>query len=451
MAQTLLFGAFGIQVGSYQNRPTPPANLQQMGVGYEIIEQDGFFKLIVGPFNTTKEALEVKNSYNISGFLTQYTSQKPVNPPVNSAGSATPSANNFTNAPPPANNFANRATGNNQTAYAVEILSAKDRSTIPMRIIEQIFALGLEPKFVVDQGLYRLIVGPLSSAGQAQEVNARITSAFGRSMFTINLPANRFVSAIPVPRPTPEQMRQDALNISSNDKNEHLGYLENQRQRAISKYNTNPYGPTFQNSAKGLTTPTIPLSPSQNPLNMPEPQMSMVNPNVHSASGYLVSVAAMSSKNDLMVNGKQIGGMFSMGLQLGYKFNDNTLLKVSYFAPEVKTTSVFLDNNQSTDIKSQYDYMSSVELQYRYFLPTYAQIFLTSNFGINFVKQSILSLVPINFGKSYVYEAYYAQPSLGLGAGYRINRRITFGIDYNAYFTFKTVTSNVKFYLNYEI
>ena len=505
---TSVYGAFGIQIGSYANRPAIPPQIQQSNLSYEIIEQDGFFKLIIGPYEKSADAVNVRIQNSLNGFLTQYTSQKT----ANSANANQTQTNALANQSIVNNNIANRSNNLAQTgqiingqfvgqntntnrsistsnntqanqpiannrqplvatntiAYAVELLSARDKNSIPLRIIDQIFASGFTPKFVLDQGLYRLVVGPFNSEMQAIQINGQISNAFGRTMFTISLPRSRFLSAQILQRPTAEQIRaeqirQDRLNIGSNDRNEHLGYLESQRRMATTKYNTQPYGPTTNNATQ-TTTLTDPLSnPSssamaQNRQLVPFSQGFNTNPstlpilsNAISKSGYIISVAAMSSKNELSVNGKSLGGSFSVGVELGYKFNDNTLLKVGYFAPEIKTTSVFLDNNQSVDISSKYDLMGSMELQYRYFLPTYAQIFFTSNFGMNFVKQNVLSLVPLNFGTSYNYDGYYVQPSLGLGAGFRINKSLSLGLNYNAYFTLKTVTSNVKFYFNYEL
>jgi hypothetical protein len=167
--------------------------------------------------------------------------------------------------------------------------------------------------------------------------------------------------------------------------------------------------------------------------------------------GLIFSVMSMSSKNSLMVNGKKIGGTYSVGGQTGIKLNDNTLLQLGYVTPEVKKTTVFLGKNQKVDLSSTYSLMASGQLKYRYFLPTLSSLFVSSQFGATFVKQNILSQIPINFGLSYTYEGWYIQPYLGFGMGFRLGKSLSVGIDYNTYFTLKTVSNNAKFYLNYEI
>jgi len=399
--QLELLGAFGIKLGSYPLRPNIPPQIQQLGLPTQVVKEGKSFALYVGPYNTQSQAKQAQSNFNIRGNISQIGS-------ISNSG------------------------------FAVEILSTKDIKTIPKRIISKVYSSGMSPLFIMNNGLYRLLIGPFKTRSESKQAQSKLANIFGREMYTIDIPLSEFAQAIKPPNPTQAQLAQD-IAISSNDNNEHIGYLEQQRQNAISKYSIDPYGET---SSQQSIVQSLPQRQSGG--------QSDFSPSPRRTGGLLLSVAAISSNHDFVVNGKQIIGSFSPGFQIGYKVNDNTLFEISYFKPEMKKTTIFIQNSQTANISSEYSFMTSAQLQYRYFFPFYSSLFVSSNIGVDFVKQQVISNIPLNFGSSYAYNGIFIQSQLGLGAGYRIGRLLSLGIDYNAYLTLKTITSNVKIYLNLE-
>ena len=437
-----LWSAYAVQIGTYQSRPSVPPQLQQMGVPIFIDNQDNVFRLLAGPFTNATEAQQANNTYNLSGFIVE------VNIP--SAQPATPMSSfaNNQQAPTPSAQFSQGAPAQ---VYAVEILSTKDANNVPRRLVLQVFQAGFIPVFIQDAGLYKLIAGPFNSQAQADSANGRLASAFGRSMYTIPIASNVFISAIRPQQPTQAEIGGNVPSTTIDKSNEHLAYLEQQRQSALSKYNIDPYGPTAaaQSNAQHNSTNVLAMTAQTQALNAPSPQTSSSSL-ISSKGGLVASVGTISSKHEFAVNGVQIEGIFSPGFMLGYKFNDNTIFQLSYHSPEKKATLVNLYDGNTVEVSSSYSSLIGAEMKYRYFLPSLQNLFLSSNFGAHFVQQEINSYVPLNFGHTYNYHAIYTAFATGIGAGYKFTRTLSVAMDYMAYITLKTVTNNVRFHFSYE-
>jgi len=440
VATSSLWSAYAVQIGTYQSRPSIPPQLQQMGVPVFVDNQDNVFRLLAGPFANAIEAQKANSTYNLSGFIVE------VNAPV--------AALSIPQQPIASAQFApsNAVTQNAPTqVYAVEILATKDANNVPRRLVLQVFQAGFVPVFIQDAGLYKLIAGPFSSQAEANSANGRLASAFGRSMYTIPVAGNVFVSAIRPQQPTQAEMGGNVPSTTIDKSNEHLAYLEQQRQSALSKYNIDPYGPTAaaQSNAQNNSVNTLAMSRAPQALRAPRPQTS-TSSLVSSKGGLVMSVGTISSKHEFAVNGAKVEGIFSPGAMIGYKFNDNTIFQISFHAPENKVALVNLYDGSTVSVSSNYEYLVGVEMKYRYFLPSLQNLFLSSNFGSHFVQQEINSYIPLNFGDVYNYHTQYASFATGIGAGYKFTRTLSVAMDYMAYMTLKTLTDNVRFHVSYE-
>jgi len=316
-------------------------------------------------------------------------------------------------------------------SFSVEILSTRNVKNVPSHIIRQAFLGGDNPVFIMDKGLYRLVVGPFSTKEQADQKSQQLSDIFGRDMFVVNIPASRYISAI--------KLRKPESNIESMDNNEHLGFLEKQRAKVINKYDIDPFGKVKQSPIQQGRVQQY----SQNILSIP------VNKPQQDTSGLILSVASTSSQHEFAVNGKKIEGSFSYGAKVGYRINDNTLLMLSYFQPETKTTTVYLRDAQQAKLIDIYSYLTNFGIKYRYFIPSFPSFFAALHFGTSFTKQDITSEIPLNFGTSYKYTGWYLSAYTGMGMGIRINRSLTFGIDSTAFMTKNTITTATSFYIQY--
>jgi hypothetical protein len=320
----------------------------------------------------------------------------------------------------------------NGQSFSVEILSTRDINNVPPRILRQAFLGGDNPVFIMDKGLYRLVVGPFAQKNAAEQKSRELSDIFGRDMFVINISANRYKSAIKLKNPNTNP------NIESIDNNEHLGFLEKQRAKVVNKYDIDPFGKVDRN--QGVRQ--VRQYNSVEMMNVSLPQKD--------TSGLLLSLATTSSRHEFSVNGKKIDGTFSYGVQMGYRINDNTLLMASYFKPEIKSTTVYLKDGKRADITSKYSFLATTGIKYRYFIPSFQSFFAALQFGITFTKQDIRSDIPLNFGTSYKYSGWYIASYAGMGMGIRLNRKLLIGIDNTAYMTKKTITNSTVFYVNFE-
>jgi hypothetical protein len=420
-----LFSSYGIQIGMYNTKPAIPLKVQQLQLPTQIINTDGKYKLIVGPFKTSLQANQAKNSFGLDGFILEY----------NTTTFTNKNSQKVRRTNVQKNRNIQRLQVNTQQ-YAVEILSAKSINSVPRRIINKIFQMNLKPAFIMDKGMYRLVVGPMSDKLEAMKISDDISNIFGTQINVIKVSRSKFNFAhYPSPKNT-----KSKLNINSTDNSEHLSYLEKQRRNAVRKYNINPFGPTKQ------------IRPYQYFQESTISQQQEVQDETPSVKvGAVFSVISESSKNSLMVNGKKIGGNYSKGGQMGVKIGDNTIIQLGYVTPEIKKTTIYLSDKQLVDITSTYSLMFSSDLKYRYFLPKMKNIFFSLQFGLSLVKQNILSMIPINFGKAYTYNGWYIQPSIGFGMGFRLSSSLSLGVDYISYFTLKTINTNVKFSFSYEL
>ena len=114
--QLNILAGFGIQIGSYSSRPNIPAQLKQLNLPSQIIQEGNAFKLFVGPFNTRAQATQVQSNFNIQGNIVEY-------------GNNTPRGGN-------------QNTQQNQS-FAIEILCSRDINSVPRRIVNQAFSSGL--------------------------------------------------------------------------------------------------------------------------------------------------------------------------------------------------------------------------------------------------------------------------------------------------------------------
>jgi hypothetical protein len=321
----------------------------------------------------------------------------------------------------------------NGQSFSVEILSTRDINNVPPHILRQAFLGGDNPVFIMDKGLYRLVVGPFAKKDEAEQKSRELSDIFGRDMFVVNIPASRYKSAIKLKKPN--------TNIESIDNNEHLGFLEKQRAKVVNKYDIDPFGKVDRNQEVRQVRQVRQYN-SVETMSMPLPQKN--------TSGLLLSLATTSSRHEFSVNGKRIDGTFSYGVQMGYRINDNTLLMASYFKPEIKSTTVYLKDGERADITSEYSFLATSGIKYRYFIPSFQSFFASLQFGVTFTKQNIRSDIPLNFGTSYKYSGWYIASYAGMGMGIRLNRKLLIGIDNTAYMTKKTITNSTIFYVNFE-
>ena len=466
-----LFAGYGLQVGAYKDKENIPTDID-FGVNYKILEQGDYFKLTLGPFDTKQQVETFQNRYGIDGFIIgmSETKQKDLrgerknnlfsmqkqNNNNNYNNNIRYDASNMRND----NTMSNNPYHNNtqsQKAYVVEILSANDRNNVPARIIKKVANLGLAPKFVLDKGLYRLIVGPYRSLSSAQGVSHRIESMFGRSVYVVSFDKSKVDFAQNAMEFVPAE---NNLDILSHDNNEHIGYLEQQRQQVTNKYNNNPFSNNrrFQErdprvkKQSGLS-PYVQRMEKQRAMEL-RSKFKHVNTQskhiVNMDSGAFLGISMSSSKNELIINGKKIGGSFLYGVYSGYKLNRNTLIGVDYFAKEVKKSTTFIQSNQTAEVDSSYEYMLSSYLKYRFFLPTNESLFVSSKLGVGITKQLVKTFIPINGGRTDSYSALYTEGVLGFGVGFFFSRLSSLELMYNTHINTKTITSSVRVNLNVE-
>ncbi len=459
-----LFGGYGLQVGAYKEKENIPTDID-FGVNYKILEQGDYFKLTLGPFDTRGQVDIFQKRYGIDGFTVGMSDTKQKDLRNERKNNLFKPNNNSIkyNANNQNTRNSNQNTRNNnpyndrqaQKAYAVEILSANDTRNVPTRIIKQVANLGLNPKFVLDKGLYRLIVGPYSSLSVAQNIGSKIESRFGRSVYVVNFDKSKIDFA----KNALDIIPEDDLDIISNDDNEHIGYLEQQRRRVTSKYNNNPFGNNgnFQErdprvkKKSGLAYVRKIEQKRANDLRKKFQKVNIQNNKIsREGSGAFLGILGASSKNELIVNGKKIGGSFLYGAYGGYKINRNTLIGVDYFDKETKKSTTFIQNNHTAEVKSSYEYMFSGYLKYRFFLPTNKSLFMSSKIGLGVTKQLVKTYIPINGGRTDSYSAFYTEGILGLGVGLFFTRASSLELSYNTYVNTKTISSSMRINLNVE-
>lgn len=461
-----LFAGYGLQVGAYTSKENIPIDID-FGVNYKILEQGKYFKLTLGPFDTKKQVEIFQDRYGIDGFIVgmSETRQKDLRGERKNNLFNTQNQNNRAikyNASKPNNQQqqANNSYYNEtkaQQAYAVEILSANDRNNVPARIIKKVASLGLTPKFILDKGLFRLIVGPYRSLSIAQNVSSKIESTFGRTVYVVNFNKSKIDFAQNAMELVP---MDNNLDILSNDNNEHIGFLEQQRKQVVNKYNVNPFSNNgnFQErdprvkKQSGLSPYVQRIEKEQ----AKELRNKFKERNIQSQhilnmdSGVFLGISIASSKNELIVNGKKIGGSFLYGAYGGYKLNRNTLIGFDYFAKEIKKSTTFIQNNQTAEVESSYEYMFSNYLKYRFFLPTNKSLFVSSKFGVGITKQLIKTYIPINGGRTDSYSALYTEGILGFGVGLFFSKISSLELMYNTHINTKTITSSVRININVE-
>lgn len=469
-------GGYGLQVGAYKDKENIPTDID-FGVNYKILEQGDFYKLTLGPFDSKRQVEIFQKRYGIDGFVVgmSNTRQKDLRSERKENLFDMESSNNGNNIKYDANNQNSRANnspangsydnnnpynnGQAQKAYAVEILSANDRNNVPARIIEQVASLGLAPKFILDKGLYRLVVGPYESLSMAQNVGSRVESVFGRAVYVVNFNKNKIDFA----QNAMEFVSTDNLDILSNDNNEHIGYLEKQRRQVKNKYNNNPFvnsdGNFKERDPRVKKKSGLAYTQKKEREQAKKLRAKFQNNNIRNmqskhkirkGSGAFMGIIASSSKNELVVNGKKIGGSFLYGAYGGYKINRNTLIGVDYLAKEVKKSTTFIQNNHTAEVTSSYNYMLSSYLKYRFFLPTNRSLFVSSKMGIGITKQLVKTYIPINGGRTDSYASFYTEGILGLGVGFFFTKMSSLELAYNTHINTKTITSAVKVNLNIE-
>ena len=464
--------SYGLQVGAYEDEENIPTDID-FGVNYKILKQGKYFKLILGPFDDKQQVEIFQKRYGIDGFVTGmsdtgqrdlrderndnlFKNKRDTNKIKYDASRSPDYSKQETNS---ANHSQGYTQGHSQNSYAVEVLSANNRNNVPPRIIQSISNLGLNPKFVLDKGLYRLVVGPYSSMSNAQTIASRIEGSFGRAVYVVAFDKNKLDYA----QSAMEFVPQNNSNMMNSDQNEHIGYIEQQRKMVTNKYNNNP----FQSSRSGFQErdPRINKQSGLQPYvdqrrsSMQRRQESQTTQNLRekfsqfsntkSDSGAFFGVATSSSKNELIVNGKKVGGAFTYGLNAGFKFNQNTLIGVNYFLKEEKQSTVFIQQDNTAEIKSTYNYMISSYIKYRYFLPRNKDLFLIAKFGLGLTKQQIGTYIPIT-RETYNYAALYTEGVLGFGVGYFFTRISGLELMYDTYMNTKTITSAVKINFNIE-
>jgi hypothetical protein len=460
-----LFSGYGLQVGAYKNKENIPTDID-FGVNYKILEQGDYYKLTLGPFNTRQQVKFFQNRYGIDGFIVgmSNTKQKDLRGERE---------NNLFNMENQNNNGirynADKVDNQNtrtdykynnqiQKTYVVEILSANDRNNVPTRIIKKVASLGLSPKFILEKGLYRLIVGPYQSLSLAQNIGARIESVFGRSVYVVKFDKNKVDFAQNAMEFVP---MENGLDILSNDNNEHIGYLEQQRRRVKNKYNNNPFENNdgrFQErdprikKQSGLR-PYIRKTEQQISKELRDKFKNINKSNKHILgmdSGSFFGISIASSKNELIINGKKIGGSFLYGAYGGYKINRNTLIGIDYFAKENKKSNIFIKDDYTAEVDSSYEYMLSSYIKYRFFLPTNKSLFISSKFGLGITKQLVKTYIPVNGGRTDSYLSLYTEGVLGLGVGFFFSKISSLELMYNTHINTKTITSSVRINLNVE-
>lgn len=450
-------GGYGLQVGAYREKENIPIDID-FGVNYKILEQGEFYKLTLGPFDTKKQVEIFQKRYGIDGFIVGMSNTKQKDLRKEKESNLFNTKNNNIKYNANNTNTRNNNSYNNRQAqgvYAVEILSANDKNNIPSRIIKQIANLGLNPKFILDKGLYRLIVGPYNSLSLAQNVGSRVESVFGREVYVVKFDKNKIDFA----QSAMEFVAEDNLDVLSNDDNEHIGYLEQQRRQVTNKYNNNPF---TNNNNFQERDPRIKKKSGLAYVRKREKQQAknlrakFQNKNIQNNqftktdSGKFLGIMVSSSKNELIINGKKIGGSFLYGAYGGFKFNNNTLVGIDYFAQENKKSTTFIKNDNTAEVTSSYNNMISGYLKYRFFLPTNKSLFISSKIGLGITKQAVKTYIPINGGSTTSYTALYTEGILGLGVGFFFTKVSSLELAYNTYINTKTITSSVRVNLNME-
>jgi len=453
----LLFGGYGLQVGAYEDKSNVPVDID-FGVDYKILKSGEYYKLVLGPFES-KEKVEIfQEKYGVDGFVIAMSDNKqrdlkieraskkftlPKQKPINfKAKSVQHTPSNFTN---------QTASG----SFGVEILTAKDKKNIPPRIIKRVASLGFNPIFILDKGLFRLVVGPYSTMSSAQRAKAKIEMDFGRSVYVLNFSSGQFEFASDAMNVVP---RNQSLDIVSTDSNEHIGYLEQQRSKVNNKYNNNP----FVNNRETF----IERDPSRKKQSGLQPMVDARKKSIlqerkrradkekkkntpKSKAGVFFGVSISSSRNSLMVNGNKIEGSFLKGLTGGYKMNPNTMIGISYFLPETKTnkTAFVKDANSSAYnvyTKSKYEYMISAFVKYKHFLPSNDKMFITAKFGASITKQIFSSQQQFLGGKGKSSTQFYTDGILGFGVGYNFTKIANLSLSYDTYFNTRKITSATR-------
>ena len=483
-----LFSGYGLQVGAYEKRENIPSDID-FGVNYKILEQGDYFKLVLGPFDTKKQVEIFQNRYGIDGFVIgmsdtkqrdlrderknnlfkpQQTNRLKYNPSQDKPQQQSQNTQRDRNSYDSQNNQfqnqnsqqgyqqnQNRNQPSTQKHFAIEILSANDRANIPARIIQRVASLGLNPKFVLDKGLYRLILGPYPTLSIAQNVSSQIENAFGRSVYIVNFAKSKFDFA----QSALDFISSNAnLDIVSTDENEHIGFLEQQRNTVKQKYSNNPFKEKNFVERDPKVKKQSGLSPYVDAMEKEQKQSIIKKQfvkqpmqqgkNKVDSLGWFFGITTSGSKNELIVNGVTLGGSFVYGLNMGVLLNKNTIIGLNYFNPEIKNNQIFISDEQTATVKSTYEYMLSSFIKYRYFIPSNKNLFMSSKFGLGITKQTVSTFIPVNFGTTYNYSALYTEGILGFGVGYFFTDISSLELSYDTYINTKTITSSVRINLN---